>query len=107
MIKRIAQFLGTAEAKQLVGDYWVITTPMAWYAVTPATADEVREKLDGHFEPRWIRFRDAFGAEAQIRAHDVLVISESTAEQRAGYRALEQALQEEASPESRVTDGEG
>ena len=99
MIKRIAQLLGTTEAQRLVGDYWVITAATAWYAVTRETAETVRAQLDGHFEPRWIRFRDVFGAETQIRGCDVLVISESTHDQRAGYRALSQALQEEAEPQ--------
>lgn len=105
MIKRFAQYFGPFEERQPPGDYWVVTTPMAWYAVTRETADELREQLEGHFEPRWLRFRDIFGAEAQIRAGDVLVISESTGEQRAGYRALGQALEEEADSERRVTDG--
>lgn len=107
MIKRIAQFLGTTEAQRLVGDYWVITAATAWYAVTRETADDVREQLERHFEPRWVRFHDVFGAEAQVRAGDVLVISESTHDQRAGYRALNQALQEEADPDGRGSDGRG
>ena len=104
MIKRIAQFLATSEAERLVDTYWVITTTTAWYAVTRDTAEAVREKLDGHFEPRWIRFRDVFGADAQVRGCDVLVISESTHDQRAGYRALNQALAEEADPEQRASE---
>lgn len=107
MIRQIAQLLGTTETQRLVGDYWVITTATAWYAVTRETVDAVREQLEGHFEPRWVRFHDVFGAEAQVRAGDVLVISESTSEQRAGYRALNQALQEEADPDGRASDGRG
>ncbi|MDX1675805.1 MAG: hypothetical protein R3314_13510 [Longimicrobiales bacterium] len=107
MIKRIAQFLGGTEAQRLVGDYWVITTATAWYAVTRETADRVRDQLDAKFEPRWVRFRDVFGAETQVRAGDVLVISESTGDQRAGYRALNQALQAEADPDRQRTDGQG
>lgn len=107
MIKRIAQYFGPFEGRQALEDYWVITTATAWYAVTRETADEVREQLSGHFEPRWIRIVDIFGAEAQVRAGDVFVISESTSEQRAGYRALSQALEEEAGSDRRVTDGRG
>ena len=104
MIKRFAQYFGPFEERQPLQDYWVITTPMAWYAVTRETSEEVRDRLEGHFEPRWVRFRDIFGAETQVRAHDVLVIAESTAEQRVGYRALSQALEEEAES-VRMTDG--
>lgn len=107
MIKRLAQYFGPFEERQPTQDYWVITTPTAWYAVTRETADEVREQLDGHFEPRWIRFRDIFGAETQVRGCDVLVIGESTGEQRAGYRALSASLQEEAGPEAGASDAQG
>jgi hypothetical protein len=69
----------------------------AWetYIVTFETVLHVERQLERLPEPRWIEFRDVFGARHRIKATSVSRFEESTPAARAAKRAFERAREKD------------
>jgi hypothetical protein len=65
------------------------------YIVTFETALYVERQLERLPEPRWIEFRDVFGARHRIKTSYVGRFAESTPASRAAKRAFDRARQKE------------
>lgn len=97
MVNRITQYFEEPRGRTPAQDYWVVSSPTAWYCVDEATAAQILEKLDRRRPPRWLRFVDLFGSAVRVRSRDIDQVSESTAEQRAANRAFQEARRNEQS----------
>ena len=72
-------------------NFFEIESPYNYFVVSQETASEIERWLDQLPPPRWVMFRDLFGARHRIPAVHVCRISEKTAAQRAASRAFYRA----------------
>lgn len=98
---RLNGFMDEPEERARAPDLWVVRSVSGCIYVSAQTAHMVLAKLGRLWRPRWLRFRDLSGSYIQVPTRSVLVVFESTAEQRVRDRELQQALDKEASEEER------
>lgn len=96
MINRILQHLQAHPPTAPPTDYWWVETREDVHFVSASTARAIERRLDRESPPRWLVFRDVFGARRRILASSVRVLGESTAAQREAVRAFRRARQREA-----------
>lgn len=80
-------------------DYWVIRTRTDSFLVSEAEAERVMGLVRRRFAPRWIGFRDLCGARIRVLSEHVVLVGESTTEQRAYDRRFREALDRESGDE--------
>lgn len=98
MVNRVEQYLNRQqEPVASPTDYWWVDTRESGYFVSARTARAIERRLERDPVPRWTVFRDLHGARHRILTHSVRMISESTAAQRAAWRAFRRALKDERS----------
>ena len=76
-------------------NYWVIQCDRCRYLVSEETARRIMRELERRRPSKWLRFRDLFGSETRLRSDGVQFVEESTADQRAQWRAFRKARNDE------------
>lgn len=95
MVNRLTTYFEQPQDGPHDQDYWVVSSPTAWYCVDEPTAERIQEELERRRPPRWLRFVDLFGSAVRVRSRDIDQVVESTIDQRAAGRAFRQARQRE------------
>jgi hypothetical protein len=90
-MNRLKDFLEDLQDPEPLGSFFEIESPYNYFAVSQETVSEIERCLDQSPPPRWVIFRDLFGARHRIPAVHVCRISEKTAAQRAASRAFYRA----------------
>jgi len=98
MINRLKEYFGESEEEKPEEDFWEVAGDGGWFYVTRATALDVARQLQRLRPPRWLRFRDLFGADVRVRSADVNRVTECTTGHRAAEREFRRArrLEEKA-----------
>ena len=90
-MNRLTDFFEDPLEPEPLGNFFEIESPYNYFAVSQETVSEIERSLDQLPPPRWVVFRDLFGARHRIPATHVCRISEKTAAQRASSRAFYRA----------------
>ena len=90
-MNRLTDFFEDPLEPEPLCNFFEIESPYNCFAVSQETVSEIERSLDQLPPPRWVVFRDLFGARHRIPATHVCRISEKTAAQRASSRAFYRA----------------
>ena len=87
-------------SKERGPEYYVVYTEEAWLRVSPQTARILSRVLRKRLQPRWVRVIDISGSEVLLRPKEIMMISQSTPEQREYQRRIIRSLEQEEQGES-------
>lgn len=109
MSNRVKEAVEQPEEQRPAGDYYVVVTRYDTFYVTAETARMLGRRLDRGWplRPRWIKFVDAAGSRAWVRAEAVESIAESTEHQRQQGRDFQRSLRREEKADRRWDEDEG
>lgn len=86
MINRLKYLMDRPPEPGRETTFYEVETVHNIYVVTLQGALEIQRQLDALPAPRWVEFRDLFGAQHQTPAGQIVRISESTPETRHARR---------------------
>ena len=88
-MNRLKQYLEDEEPLMPEGDYWIVETKTSFLIVSAETARVIDRSVTRFWRPRWLVFRDLYGARRRLRSELIESLYECTTEQRASQRAFE------------------
>lgn len=107
MINRMQHLLDHPHEPGRQPEYYEVETNHNDYVVTLQGALEILRQLDELPQPRWIAFRDLFGARHHIIAAHLNRLGESTPETRRAKRAFERDRDKEDEDDKPFGSSEG
>ena len=104
-MNRILHLLDRSDDAPSYGDFVVVAGTFGSACVTHEVARYIECRLDRRWVPTWIVFHDRVGSRFRVRSHDIRLLAESTAAQRAADRRLDRARRAE-DDDQRAWDGD-